>query len=157
MAGLKNMLSGADFIVAALKGPLSTAPVSVPWSVFPVSRAALWHHTRITFQLSCGSVPRISSPLKRGIWIRRCGARGTEEGENLREAGRGELVLRALRQSRSTSTFQVKYSGRVSWVLRSVCGPITSAKKCTQRDYLCPLKIAFSSCCNPCQTYMLYS
>lgn len=137
MADLRNALPGADFIVTALKGPPSTALFPVPWSVFPVSRAALWHHTRITFQLSHGSVARISSPLKCGIWIRRRSMRGSGEGENLWEAGWGELVLRALWQSRSASIFQVKYSGRVSWVLRSVWGPITSAEKCTHKGAIC--------------------
>lgn len=133
-----NTLSGADFIVTALRGPLSTAVFSVV--CFPLSHAALWHHTHITFQLSHGSVQRISSPLKCGIWRRRRSMWETEEGENLWEAGWGELVLRALWQSHSTSALQVKYSGRVSWALRSVYGPITSAKSAHKETIYVHLK-----------------
>lgn len=146
MADLK-ICTVADFIVTTLKGPLSILFFS-PVVCFPVCHTALWHHTCTTFQFSHWSVLRISAPLKCAIWIWRCSMWVTEEGENLWEAGWGELVLRALWQSWSAPTFQVKYSGRISQVLRRVCGPITSAKGAHKETIYFNLKFPLCYICS---------
>lgn len=119
-----------------LRCPMATALVIAPRVCFTAASHCLLTSHPHNFSVKIHSSVS-SSPLKKCC-----------VDETLQEGGWGELGLRTLWQSHSTSTFQVKYSGRVSWVLRSVCAPITSAKSTHKETFY----VHLSSISKPYQT-----